>query len=327
MDLIERYLASVRHLLPKQQRDDIVAELRDVLTGRREEKAAELGRALTTEEDEQLLREFGHPVIVAGRYRKQQSLIGPELYPVYTFVLRLVLSIVLMSALVVGVVATVASSAADGVRLGFAIAWNGAFTAVGAITIIFAAVQRYSPNLPLLKNWRARDLPTGKAVSRRVPSVVDHVAGIVVNVLFILWWIHVLPISPYLPLPQGQTLHLGLAPIWQSLYLAVLGLNVGAIAVHAVKLTRAGRGWLGHGLDLALQIGILAVAGTALHAGHWVVVTGTAIPAQVLAKVDQGVDVGMHIALIVIVWVAVIRMGYDFWQLIRGHESVTVAST
>ena len=42
MDLIERYLASVRHLLPKQQRDDIVAELRDVLTGRREEKAAEL---------------------------------------------------------------------------------------------------------------------------------------------------------------------------------------------------------------------------------------------------------------------------------------------
>ncbi len=327
MDLIERYLASVRRLLPKQQRDDIIAELRDVLTGRREEKAAELGRGLSTEEDEQLLRDFGHPVIVAGRYGRQQYLIGPELYPLYTFVLKMVLSIIVVSALVVGVVATVASNGPGGVRLGFGIAWSGTFTALGWITVIFALLQRYPPNLELLKNWRARDLPTGRTASRRVTSVVDHVAGIVVNTLFILWWVHVIPISPYLPMPQEQTLHLNLAPIWQTLYFPVLALNVCAIAVHATRLTRVGRGRLGYAVDVVLQIGLLIVAGTALWAGHWVVVTGTAVPEQALAKIDTGVNVGFHVALIVIVWVAVIRMAFDFWRLVRGNEPVTAPST
>ena len=42
MDLIDRYLDAVRLLLPLDQRDDIAAELRDVLMTRREEK---IGRA------------------------------------------------------------------------------------------------------------------------------------------------------------------------------------------------------------------------------------------------------------------------------------------
>ena len=41
MDLIERYLDAVRLFLPRDQRDDITAELRDVLLTRREEKEAE----------------------------------------------------------------------------------------------------------------------------------------------------------------------------------------------------------------------------------------------------------------------------------------------
>jgi len=40
MDLIDRYLDTVRLFLPRDQRDDITAELRDVLLTRREEKEA-----------------------------------------------------------------------------------------------------------------------------------------------------------------------------------------------------------------------------------------------------------------------------------------------
>ncbi|HEX3406116.1 MAG TPA: hypothetical protein VHS81_02665, partial [Caulobacteraceae bacterium] len=87
MDLIDRYLESVRLLLPLEQRDDIAAELRDILMTRREEKAEALGRDLTRQEDEALLKEFGHPLAVAGRYGPQQYLIGPELYPIFMFVL------------------------------------------------------------------------------------------------------------------------------------------------------------------------------------------------------------------------------------------------
>lgn len=168
MDLIERYLANVRVLLPKSQRDDIIAELRDVLRGSREEEAAKLGHSLSEAEEESLLREFGHPILVAGRYRPQQYLIGPDLYPVYSFVLKLVLAIIAAAALLVGIVGTVASVGTPGgaLRLALSIAWGGFFNALGYITLIFAGLQRYSKPLRLLTDWRARDLPVGKQFSR-----------------------------------------------------------------------------------------------------------------------------------------------------------------
>lgn len=168
MDLIERYLANVRVLLPKSQRDDIIAELRDVLRGSREEEAAKLGHSLSEAEEESLLREFGHPILVAGRYRPQQYLIGPDLYPVYSFVLKLVLAIIAAAALLVGIVGTVASIGTPGgaLRLALSIAWGGFFNALGYITLIFAGLQRYSKPLRLLTDWRARDLPVGKQFSR-----------------------------------------------------------------------------------------------------------------------------------------------------------------
>ena len=42
MDLLDRYLAAVAALLPKAQREDIAAELRDILLTQMEEKEAEL---------------------------------------------------------------------------------------------------------------------------------------------------------------------------------------------------------------------------------------------------------------------------------------------
>jgi hypothetical protein len=315
MDLIERYLASVRILLPKRQREDIAAELRDVLTGRREEHAFELGRPLTQEEEERLLRDFGHPVVIAGRYGRQQYLIGQDLYPVYVFVLKLVLVIIGASALLVGVVSAVASSGAAGPAAlkAIAIAWNGAFSAVGAVTIIFAMLQRYSPRLRLLSDWRARDLPLLRK-ARRV-TWFDHVAGIVANVVFILWWTRVIQLSPLIPLKADQSLHLSLAPIWQGLYWPVLGLAVGAIAIHSFRLMREESRRLASVLDLALQLGLLVVTSVALHAGHWVVVTGNGLPAHALSDIDRGVNIGLEVTLIVIVCVAVIRGGYDLWRL------------
>jgi len=315
MDLIERYLASVRILLPKSKRDDIAAELRDVLTGRREEQAAELGRPLEEEEEERLLRDFGHPVIIAGRYGPQQYLIGPDLYPVYAFVLKLVLVIVGASALLAGIVsaATTSGAAGSSAQMAIAIAWNGAFNTVAAVTIIFATLQRYSPRLRLLNDWRARDLPAfGKA--RRV-TWFDHVAGIVVNVVFILWWTHAIQVSPVILLNADQGLHLSLDPVWQRLYWPVLGLAAGAIALHGLRLMREGSLRLAGVLDLALQVGLLVVTGLALHAGHWITVTGAGLPADAASNIDRGVNIGLQVAFVAILCVAVIRAGYDLWRL------------
>src|SRR4051812_24565928 len=88
-NLQERYLHAVRWALPSGKADDIVAELRDILASRQEDREEALGRPLTADETSAMLKDFGHPLIVAARYRPQQSLIGPDVFPFYIFVLRI----------------------------------------------------------------------------------------------------------------------------------------------------------------------------------------------------------------------------------------------
>jgi hypothetical protein len=86
MDLIDRYLNAVAAQLPQDERNDITAELRDLILSRFEAKEEALGRALTEDEQEAILREIGHPLVVAARYRKgPDSLVGPELFPYWLF--------------------------------------------------------------------------------------------------------------------------------------------------------------------------------------------------------------------------------------------------
>jgi hypothetical protein len=114
MDLLDRYLHAVRQamfLMPAAQKRDIIAELSDNLRSEFEAKQQEVGRPLTEREQEAILHRSGHPLIVAGRYRSPsgslsfgRQLIGPELFPMYSFVLvfnasltALVISIVLIA--------------------------------------------------------------------------------------------------------------------------------------------------------------------------------------------------------------------------------------
>src|ERR1700724_2821832 len=87
MELLDRYLQAIEFWLPKRQRQDIIAELSEDLRSQIEEKETELGRKLEDGEGEAILKRWGSPLAVASRYRPQQYLIGPTLFPIYRFVL------------------------------------------------------------------------------------------------------------------------------------------------------------------------------------------------------------------------------------------------
>jgi len=144
MDLLDRYLGAVAALLPAAQRQDIVAELRDLLESRIDEKAAELGRPLGKAEMEALLNGFGHPLAVAGRYGPQRALIGVELYPYWLFALKAALAVAAFVSLIPALV-QMATTDWD-VSRAFSHALAGflpfALQLVGVITLIGAAVER-----------------------------------------------------------------------------------------------------------------------------------------------------------------------------------------
>src|SRR4030088_17015 len=87
MELLDRYLHAIEFWLPKRQKQDIIAELSEDLRSQIEEKETDLGRKLEDAEVEAILKRCGAPLEVASRYRPQQYLIGPALFPVYRFVL------------------------------------------------------------------------------------------------------------------------------------------------------------------------------------------------------------------------------------------------
>ena len=95
MELIDRYLQSVKWILPRKQRDDVMRELSDEILSQVEEKETVLGRPLTEDEQVALLKQLGHPMLLASRYRKQRYLIDPTIFEIYWMVLRLVLIVTL----------------------------------------------------------------------------------------------------------------------------------------------------------------------------------------------------------------------------------------
>lgn len=166
MDVIERYLEAVAAQLPAEDREDIVAELRDLILSRVEATEEELGRPLTDDEKEAILHEIGHPLVVAARYRKgPDSLIGPELFPYWLFGAKA--GLIVIAAVQVLVLALrimtdpVGFSHSMGETIGQAMDGftSGGLTLLGALTLAGAIMEHYGKKPAWLTKWRVRDLP------------------------------------------------------------------------------------------------------------------------------------------------------------------------
>jgi hypothetical protein len=160
MTLVDDYLRAVALLLPKDQREDITAELRDTILNRIEERQAALGRPLTDDEVEAVLREVGHPLVVAARYREgAQSLIGPALYPFWLFAVKAAVTLQLcLSALIFLV--RIVGGAEFGRAFGqaFASGFSGVISLIGFITLGAWLIERQGVKVDYLDRWRVKDL-------------------------------------------------------------------------------------------------------------------------------------------------------------------------
>ena len=149
MELLERYLNAVRRHLPWLRQDDIVAELRANLEAQLEDKEAELDRPLTKAEAEEWLKQLGSPLQVAARYQRQQYLIGPALFPIYSYVLRLVLTWLTVIYVIANAVTIAASNQGGASVLDAALRLPAMWLInAGIITLIFAVIERAGVHFP-----------------------------------------------------------------------------------------------------------------------------------------------------------------------------------
>jgi hypothetical protein len=308
-DLIDRYVMAVAANLSKADREDVPAELRDILYSKVEAKEAELGRPLKRAEEEKLLRDYGHPLVVAASYGRYQTVIGPTVYPFYIFTLKVVGGILIAIFLVKLVVAAVAgapsiSPDADLVPV--------LFTAGGIITLVYALIERFGKPERLAAKWQVGHLPhLGAPAGRRPFEIMFELAAIAAA---ILWWVGLLHIPDAAP----GFIQLELGPVWDTLHWPILGFFVlqfitGLFELIAPGLARA-HALMRIGYHL---LGLVFVA-VLWRAEHWIDVTVTLPDRPDLAqRLNENFNHGFKIGLTVAVFIILFEIGRSALRLIR----------
>ncbi|MGB6192275.1 MAG: hypothetical protein WBF42_07405 [Terracidiphilus sp.] len=334
MDLLERYLQAVKKYLPWKRQDDIIAELRANLEAQLEEKEEEKGRPLTQSEAEEWLKQMGSPIQMAARYQPQQYLIGPALFPVYWYVLKLVIFwavavYLIVSGVQLAVDQTAATSAA--VQAVFRIP-SVLVQSAAWVTLVFAALElvaKYYPaHMPkeienLTSGWSPAGLPplehrTGAGEKRR--SYAQAVAEVVVGFVFLAWML-LIPKHPILMLGPGMAfMHatpFQLAPVWWHFYWCLVGLCMLQLVWHGVDLLRGS--WLTPSAwqnIVSKTIGLIAIWPIVAAPGHVVItLKHPEIDMAQYGATLHSMNEGIHMAMTIAAVIVVLQLVYHIAQL------------
>jgi hypothetical protein len=330
MELLDRYLQAVRFWLPKAQQQDIIAELSSDLHSQIDDREMELGRPLNDAELEVILRKCGSPILVASRYRPQTQLIGPALFPIYQFVLKLVLLWSLVPVFVVIVGPGMILSATN--RWGAFIQtistlWTAVFVSAGIITLIFALLEHTEARLQMFDKWSLRSLPPAPK-QEQPPSRTQTIFELICGLVGLLWLL-ALPQYPFLIFGPAAAF-LKPAPMWHSFYMPIILLSLAGLVRQCVSLMRPQWTWLPPAARLLTTALTLIVLNFMINAagttpgGEWhpfvVVARSAAMSAQKAAQLDHvatWVNVSVLLALAG-TWLGLCIAGViQAWQLLR----------
>lgn len=251
MELLDQYLEAVRKHLPWQGQDDILAELSANLEAQLEDKEAELGRPLTNEEAQEWLKRLGPPIQMAARYQRQQYLIGPAVFPIYWYVLRLTMAWCAAIYVIAKAVQIAATGLGAGALIGAALnlAWvlliNGA-----VVTLIFAVTEQVGMRgagkcTGVMKPpaWMSGVTPPFEQApgAKKKRSYASALAEVIFGYVFFVWLL-LIAHYPFLLLGPGasylETLPYQLAAVWWPFYWCVVAINGVELIWKTVDLAR-----------------------------------------------------------------------------------------
>ena len=322
MELLDRYLKTVGTYLPKSQRADIIRELSENIRSQIEDREAELGRPLNEAEQAGLLKQVGNPLVVAGRYQKDQrtvafgrQLIGPALFPLYVKVLCVNLAVTLVICVTAAVVlANLGKSVAEFVTAS-AIVFQ-LFLQFSIVTIIFTVAEKSLNSSG--DQWNPRKpsaaLPMPQGTRRVLASLVE----LVISLVALFWWISARNYLPGILTSLGTGFRVG--PSFHLLYLAIVVLTLAGIALSAFTLFRPQAALLSGYARPAIDGMFLAVLCISIVAGHWVVLGETAGQSPETIAFVERINEWIRLSLIVLAGGAAIQLFFAVRRVMNRRQ-------
>ena len=320
MELLERYLQAVKFWLPRKSKEDIIAELSEDIRSQIEEQETALGRKLNQAEVETLLKQRGSPLMVASRYQPQQSLIGPALFPIYSFVLKLLALVYLVPWIVVWICLMWFSPSyrahhsgwINGMLSAWASLWTVVIFAVGGVTIVFAVLERTKFKARILEKWDPRKLPPVRDPNK-IPRL-ESVAQIVANLMFVIWWSSMMASPNILDRIEVK---ISLAPVWPYFFWGFLLLALAVIPLATANLLRPYWTRTRASLRLALDLMSAALFCWMLKAHILAQISVANLPVQQAAKITNAINLWAARSFPIAVALGLIIAGADIYRIAR----------
>ena len=256
MNLVERYIEAVKFWLPAHLKDDVAAELADDIRSEIEEAEREKRRPLTDDEIAAILKKRGRPMIAASHYLPKRSLIGPELYPIYILVLKIVALVSLIPlAIMWAMTFNFASHQFSAASAGDV--WNqfisSLLTAFAIVTLVFAVIEHQGMKPQALDKWNPKTLRPVQDSSRirRSTSVGDIAANMVLIAVFAAGYL-----SKTVYNSTGG--YVTFSPEWVPYWQIVIALAVAEIALAATNLFKPYWSWPRIVARAAIDLGKIA---------------------------------------------------------------------
>jgi hypothetical protein len=315
MELVERYIAAVRRHLPAAQQDDIVNELTDDILSQIKDKEEAIGRPLDVSEQEAVLKQCGHPYLLAMRYRPQKYLIGPPLFPFYVPAMKIALAMAFAVQVIAAFSLGLSQQAPERI-LPFIWRFPGVALQVAFwVTLSFALADYFQAKLNLFDKWSPRALP--KAGPRSRPAKrTGLVIELIVNILVIAWWL-ALPTYPFLILGPAASF-LTFSPAWGKLFYVVLLPSVVSTLLAVAALVRPAWTWMPRVRSLAVNGCVIVVLSVALGAGDLVVALNET---PELARLVDGINQVATLVLVVITLITMAQVLVDVYRLLRPADA------
>jgi hypothetical protein len=327
MEILDRYLKTVGTYLPKAHRADILQELSENIRSQMEDRETELGRPLNEAEQEGVLKQVGNPLVVAGRFQKDQrtvsfgrQLIGPALFPLYAKILCVNLAITLVICITTVVVL------AD---LGKSVTPFDTVPAVllqlllqfSIITVIFTVAEKSLSGTG--DHWNPRKPSTALPMPQGTRRVFTSLVEVVVGLVFLYWWISSRRYVPWILSSIGSGMHAG--PGLHVMYLAILVLTAAGIALSAFTLFSPQRTVLSGYARPAIDGLFLAVLCVSIVAGHWVVLGEASAPASQLSPaLIEKLNEWIRLSLIVTAGGAAIQLFFAVRRIMKHRQNLAV---
>jgi hypothetical protein len=309
MDLIERYIAAVKFWLPASLRDDVAAELADDIRSEIEEAEKQKGRPLTDDEIAAILKARGNPLSVAARYQPQRRLIGPELFPLYIFVLKIVAVICFIPPVLAWLSRAFIDHNPPMPEM-ISSPFNSLLVAFAIVTLVFAVIEHKGIDITKKNDWNPKTLrPVVDHNRIRRSDSIGEIIGPMIGIGF--FFAGYLSITTY-DFPHGS---ITVAPEWIPFWQITIALAFAEMALGAVNLFKPY--WSGLRVVAWLVLNLAKTAAFCWLFQSHLLRDITGLPAPAAAQFQMMSDKGADYAQPLFGLIAAILIITALWRILR----------